>query len=949
MVNATHLRFGERAVHRGYITPVQLTECLRIQSMLKEHGISRMIGAILQEKGYLNPDQVESLIFEMGSDVQQPIKGYQILEKLGKGGMGVVYKAVQESLDRTVALKVLPNMLANDSQYLQRFIREAKSAATLNHPNVVQALDVNESNGYYYFAMEYVDGMTVRQRLEEGGTFSEQDALEVIYQIALALDHAQKNSIVHRDIKPDNIMLSKDGTAKLCDLGLAKSIAVDGSLTQTGVAIGTPFYISPEQAKGAEKIDIRSDIYSLGVTLFHMLTGSVPFKGSTPIMIIAKHINESVPDPRVIRGELSQGISDLTLWMTARDIDARCQSPTALIEAIESIIIGNTPKLGGTTRKTRLWRKGTTKIVSGQMPAFKPKNNRKLILIASAAIAALLLILIGLDFGVATYRYKAAVVSLPEREQQNEYDEAISDLETARPWVLPVYLSGSIDVKVNDLKEKQAAYEKEVAELERKRLAELERKKKEQEEKEKLATAEKQRIEEAELARRRIIEKQLEDAWQFEKKGEYERAHALIADLFRNEELAKSPLLKDVNLPFPVKTDPPGAAVSVDGEVKGQTPFILYLSPLKENVKFSISKKGFYPLDFELSPMEYADYSGIELMRAPIWSYPPKDSKAYGKVTAGPVVEGDRLYFSAVNADGQRVVVALEAETGKRIWEAKIPTEKDLGVPVAAKTYVFVGDGSGKLYRFSRDTGDKLKTFEPTGGAAITAGPMRMSALADILLVGTEDGKIFQLSVWHAGKGPELDLGRPVSRMVELGGSYILVSDTDGLVRFYDPRSDSFIHSPIRLDGALIAATSIDKLGFLASSKGELHAVDLTTGAALWTYREHKVASELVAAGNNIFFLDGSGALHSITHTKAHRWTALLKDNGARGVHISGASGESSVFVTTTKPFVVAYSAKTGEERCRYEPPMRVVGTVCCSGEYVYLATAGGRIYNYIK
>ncbi|MHC4660989.1 MAG: serine/threonine protein kinase [Planctomycetota bacterium] len=325
------------ALKAGVVDEEQLEECRRIQDMLEQSGIHKSLGDVMQDKGYLTSEQIRELTEALSKADKQPIRGYRISDTLGKGGMGVVYKALQISLDKTVALKVLPPELAADQDYVARFIREAKSAAKLNHPNIVQAIDVGESGGYNYFVMEYVDGVTVRKRLKDEGMFTEDEALDVVQQVARALEHAQENSIVHRDIKPDNIMLTKKGRAKLCDLGLAKSTKQEAHLTQTGTALGTPYYISPEQARGDDTIDTRSDIYSLGITLFHMVTGQVPFNGPTPMVIMTKHLTDRMPDPRSVRTTLSPEICAVINKMTMKDPELRHQTAATLAEAIEAI------------------------------------------------------------------------------------------------------------------------------------------------------------------------------------------------------------------------------------------------------------------------------------------------------------------------------------------------------------------------------------------------------------------------------------------------------------------------------------------------------------------------------------------------------------------------------------------------------------------------------------
>ncbi|NQT89530.1 serine/threonine protein kinase, partial [bacterium] len=223
------------------------------------------------------------------------IGGYEVLEQLGKGGMGTVFKARQVSMDRLVALKVLPPKLAEDEAYVARFVREARAAAKLTHPNIVQGYDVGEADGTHYFAMELVDGPSVKNLLDRSGTIEEKKALNIAGAVARALEEAQRHGIVHRDIKPDNIMINSRGIVKLADLGLARTTAKVDTVTLDGTAIGTPQYMSPEQVRAEPDLDTRADIYALGATLYHMVTGEFPFDGPTPAAIIAKHIADPVP------------------------------------------------------------------------------------------------------------------------------------------------------------------------------------------------------------------------------------------------------------------------------------------------------------------------------------------------------------------------------------------------------------------------------------------------------------------------------------------------------------------------------------------------------------------------------------------------------------------------------------------------------------------------------
>ncbi|RME81240.1 MAG: serine/threonine protein kinase [Planctomycetota bacterium] len=368
--------FAQAVVQQNFATPQQVYECIEIQKQLREMGIQKDLSSVMVDKNYLSPNQVRRILAYIGSQAKgtatatadpsqktpppqktfqqeskpagnrSPIEGYEIECKLGQGAMGVIYKGRHLKLNRVVALKVLLPEFAQDKEFIQRFFREAKAAITLNHPNIIQGYHVGESNGFYYFAMEYVEGGTVKQMIREKGVLEEEEAIKIVIQICRALDHAQEHNIVHRDIKPDNIMVTKEGLAKLCDLGIAKEINQDGSLTQTGIALGTPYYISPEQAMGEKKIDIRSDIYSLGATFFHMVTGRVPYEGDTSAVIMTKHISEEPPNPRDINSSISVETSQVIMKMMAKERPYRYQNPLEVIQDLEAIQSKDLSKFG---------------------------------------------------------------------------------------------------------------------------------------------------------------------------------------------------------------------------------------------------------------------------------------------------------------------------------------------------------------------------------------------------------------------------------------------------------------------------------------------------------------------------------------------------------------------------------------------------------------------------
>jgi serine/threonine-protein kinase len=260
---------------------------------------------------------------------------FRLLKKLGEGGMGTVYKARQVSMDRDVALKVLNKQLAKDKEFVDRFYREARSSAKLDHPNIVRGIAVGEEKGFHYLAMEYVDGESCEKILQEHGRFAVGDAVRIAMDVARALEHAHAKGMVHRDIKPENILITRDGTIKLADLGLAKETDDNHAITQTGHGFGTPYYMPPEQARNAKNVDNRSDIYALGATLYNLLTGKLPFIGETAIEILtAKEEGQHSPARRH-SSDIPELLDLVIDKMMARDPRARYQSASELIAALD--------------------------------------------------------------------------------------------------------------------------------------------------------------------------------------------------------------------------------------------------------------------------------------------------------------------------------------------------------------------------------------------------------------------------------------------------------------------------------------------------------------------------------------------------------------------------------------------------------------------------------------
>jgi serine/threonine protein kinase len=269
---------------------------------------------------------------------------YQLVRRIGLGGMGAVYEAIQLKLGRRVALKVLDSTLGENKRFLERFMREARTAASIVHPNVIQVFDFGEDDGQHYFAMEFVEGEDVRQRMQREGRLPLGDALGMVEDVAKVLQAAHKASIIHRDIKPENIMLSSDGMVKLADLGLAKNIEEDTTITQSGAGIGTPYYMAPEQAEDAANVDHRADIYALGISLLHMLTGTYPFDGENPWEIVEKHKKRPLPSGADLGQELPAEVEFLIQKMARKTLDQRYQDYDTLLSDLAEVKSGGKPK-----------------------------------------------------------------------------------------------------------------------------------------------------------------------------------------------------------------------------------------------------------------------------------------------------------------------------------------------------------------------------------------------------------------------------------------------------------------------------------------------------------------------------------------------------------------------------------------------------------------------------
>jgi serine/threonine protein kinase len=301
---------------------------------------------------------------------------FRILHQIGEGGMAKVYKAYQPAMDRTVALKVLPEEYAEDPQFVERFIREARTIAALEHRNILPVFDFGEQDGITYMAMRYVEGGTLKELLNQG-RLTLHDVLDLMVQICSALDYAHRRGVIHRDVKPSNVILDSEGAAYLMDFGIAKVLGKSGDLTATGAAIGTPAYMAPEQALG-EKVDSRTDIYALGIVLYEMVVGRVPYQADTPMAVLMAHLRDPLPLPREFDTSISESVQAVIIKALAKDREDRYQTANELAEAFRKSIQSSAYKMEASTLVTLIREIQTERPVSGQAVPITPGSQAAL-------------------------------------------------------------------------------------------------------------------------------------------------------------------------------------------------------------------------------------------------------------------------------------------------------------------------------------------------------------------------------------------------------------------------------------------------------------------------------------------------------------------------------------------------------------------------------------------
>ena len=350
-------------IDKGWLDQAQVDASIKDYRQATQLGVKTTLLQFLVDKGLIDKAQAAEARKQLvRSGIHPKLGNYELIEKIGEGGMGTVYKAIHPRLKTTVAVKLLQAHVAKDEKRLARFKREAQLAARLMNVDIVHVLDVQEAEGRHFIVMEYVDGESLEDIMLRG-QMGEAEALRILRDVARTLAVLHKNEIVHRDVKPANILINTEGRAKLADLGIAKTLsAEDATLTQIGTAIGTPAYASPEQTQDAKYVDHRSDIYSLGATFYHMATGVLPFEGQTPVQIMMKHAREPLRDPVEVNPEIRRGTADLICQMMEKDPEKRIQSCAAvakIADALLSSLDSGTPMPAGAPaaeRKRPPWK-----------------------------------------------------------------------------------------------------------------------------------------------------------------------------------------------------------------------------------------------------------------------------------------------------------------------------------------------------------------------------------------------------------------------------------------------------------------------------------------------------------------------------------------------------------------------------------------------------------------
>lgn len=329
-----------------------------IKTRIKGGKAAPQVAWLLTKRGILTREQLAAVTYPNGGKPQ--VDGYKIISEIRAGGVGTVFRARQLSIDRIVAIKILAPKLTGNEELVARFLEEGRAQARLNHQNTVNAIDLGESDGMHWFVMEYVNGESVLELLQRSGPLKLERALGITYEMARAIEHAHSHRIIHRDIKPSNILINHRNVAKLCDLGFAQIDGKESVPRVAGTTLGTPHYMSPEQARGALDLDERSDVYSLGASLYQMLTGRLPFPGRSPKEIMRRHIVDDL-EFKPSEEDRFGAACGILRQMMAKDRDDRLQSGSEVMEALAPFLDHRLTGTDFNAPKTGRWSKVSAK------------------------------------------------------------------------------------------------------------------------------------------------------------------------------------------------------------------------------------------------------------------------------------------------------------------------------------------------------------------------------------------------------------------------------------------------------------------------------------------------------------------------------------------------------------------------------------------------------------